>query len=404
MEKTQVGNREAWREYFAKLIELRKNSNRVLKVHEKLLETVNGVELSEVFSSEPLRKITLGGLMKETFSENGLGVFYQKLYGVSIDIGKLAASLKAGIDLGEASKGLYGKVEKAEFVKVAEKTSAILDEICLLVKGLFELPSSQAEDISLEDSYIGQGVAEAFLRGALEVSLNSNPQSFFVSTLNRISRKYMRLAYPWLEGEAFEFVKNTFGLSEMIKPEFPKDKEKLSEEYTVWGFEKGSLGSLILELISATWDLFELPDTQRYFGIQSERVIYSQRAVSAWENAVPRERKAREIASALASTEVEEYRLTPNNPLKIWEEHVSKKGYRSLHLRHSPSSGYAVIRGDRYTLQGIVVSLPRVSYQWDQGPILMPFSDFIDYISPALFLSLAFLEGSEWGAPVLEER
>jgi hypothetical protein len=79
----------------------------------------------------------------------------------------------------------------------------------------------------------------------------------------------MRLAYPWLEGEAFEFAKKTFGLSEIIEPEFP-DK-KASEDYTVWGFEKGSLGNLIIELVSTTWDLFELAEVQKYFGVQSER-------------------------------------------------------------------------------------------------------------------------------------
>ena len=39
MEETQLKDKEAWREYFAKLSELEKSCNRVLKVHEKLMET-----------------------------------------------------------------------------------------------------------------------------------------------------------------------------------------------------------------------------------------------------------------------------------------------------------------------------------------------------------------------------
>jgi hypothetical protein len=174
MEERKLQDEESWKEYFSKIAELQKSSNRVIKVHQKLEEAIVNVKLSDVFSSETLKKIMLGGLVKENFSENGLAPFYQKLYGVSFDPGELVARLKAGVDLEEASKGLYGKVEKPEFIKLTERVSGALDETLFVAKNSFELPSLGIEEADLHDPYIGQKAAEAFLRDSLEISLNSN--------------------------------------------------------------------------------------------------------------------------------------------------------------------------------------------------------------------------------------
>lgn len=393
---TELQQKETWREYFSRLSEIQRSCNKVLQAYETLERGVQGVELSEIFFSDSWKKVLLGGLSGESFSENALGLFYQRLYGVSFDLPQLVANLKSGLELEKASKGLYGKVERTRFINLAQSICDCLDDILQQAGRSFELPAPNAEGIDAEDPLMGRKAAEEFLQKLLPFSPNSSEESFFIFSLNNISRRYMLQAYPWLEGESFEFIRKVFEISPIIEPES-------LEEYAIWGFEEGSVGASVLELINTIWDLTEVPEVQEYFGLQSERERYRERAYQAWERALPKGREAKEIASLLNSSEIEtdEYLLSKKNPFKLWEEQKSTKGYLSFWYPHY--NGGHRVNGSHYTLKGVTVSLPSPWYAREKGDKLIPFSNFIDYLSPALYLNLGFINESEWGAPIPRE-
>jgi hypothetical protein len=186
----------------------------------------------------------LGGLREDgTFSENGLAVFYREIFGTGIDkADEFIGRLKAGMPLEVAAEGLMGVARQTPFLNAVDKVIGSLERVFSLLSGKgFTVEVKGAALERIKDPNEACEKVRDFLQACLLTSPNYNPQTFFITLLHRITRRYMKLAYPGLSDEGtFNYVKDLLGLSEIIVPETPD--ESMNEEYTVGGFKEESVG------------------------------------------------------------------------------------------------------------------------------------------------------------------
>jgi hypothetical protein len=78
----------------------------------------------------------------------------------------------------------------------------------------------------------------------------------------------------------------------------------------------------------------------------------------------------------------------------------TRAGYCYYYLKDSATRS---VNEAEYTLMAISIQMRQ-----DYGKLIhgkpIPFPAFIDYISPALFLNLGFIDRSSWGALILREE
>lgn len=427
VKELDVWNPKIWEDYFEKTRKIGEACRDILLIHEGLAKLIDRKPLDEVIASDSLRKIMLGGLQGSWFADNSMASFYHRLFGVSISaLQEFISRLKCGFSLQDAARDLQGRVERSPLIELVEKISTLSNRILQAAseKGLAEPPPPLAleekAELILNDPYIAQKALVKLLESSLVLSPNCNPLSFFLLSLHRISRAYLRFAYPEIiERGGIDFVRDNFGFSPVITPSLPS--RELEEDYTIWGFPGGSLGSQILELLGYLWDLTENEPLRKFFNLESERLKYIGKALAAWEEAVCKEEPAEEVVDVLANVSV------PPDFHEQW-------GPLRIHARAIHRFPRAARKGS-YTLEGVNArfetlvemkpapeeKLPPV-FQQEAPPYIprlesfigfgekeerlsrrgfIPFPMFIDYISPALFLSLGFLEKSSWGAPIL---
>ena len=366
---------DAWRKYFSEdLGNLYRSCGEVAAISEFLKDKVDNRLLSEVLNEESLSKVLLGGLKEDgTYDENGLAVFCNRFFGTWIDrFDEFIGRLKAGMSQQEAVEGLTGTCKSTAFLNALSKVSGSLEYIVrqLDAKNFVKIETSKidVEEIVKDPKAICEKVRE-FIQTCLSASPNYNPYTFFITSLYRITRKYLEFAYPRLKDEAtFNFIRELLGLSEIITPQAPN--ERIVREYTVWGFTKGSVGCEIVEnLVNSIWDLTELDIVQKYFNVKSERKIYLERAIKAWEKIAPRGKDWSDVIKFI-------YDVGSSN-------YSSKWGV--FRLDNPGSYPYMIdIRVHfNLTLSGIILG-------WGEHTVL--FTKFMDYISPQLFLNIGLVD------------
>jgi hypothetical protein len=384
-ENIRYWEEECWKKYFVDgLGQLYKTSSTIIAIKEYLTENLRR-PLHEILADDSLFKILLGGLKEDGhFSENGLAVFYNKFFGTGINkFDEFIGRLKAGVPLQAASLNLFGSIESTPFLNAVDKIISSLKTVANLIegKGLFKLKIEETTINRIDDP---KGICEKirdFLQACLNISPNYNPQTFFITSLYRITRRYMKLVYPKLSSEeTFSFVKDLLGLSEIIIPEIPDGNVK--NDYTLWGFDRGSVGyEITINLVNAIFDIMDLDFVQSFFDVKSERKKYFEKALNAWHKA-----------------------LQPG----IWSDVMKSlwsMGYGSssekwgIFRLDNPHSYPRLAAGGTFQLEGIYLKSPM------GVPILL--TRFLDYMSPQLFLNIGLVDKwydkVRWQAVVMSE-
>jgi hypothetical protein len=384
-ESIRYWEEECWKKYFVdSLGQLYKTSSTIIAVKEYLTENLRR-PLQEILADDSLFKILLGGLKEDGhLTENGLAVFYNRFFGTGINrFDEFIGRLKAGVSLQTASFNLSGSTEPTPFLNAVDRVIGSLKTISNLIegKGFLKLKIEETTINRIDDP---KGVCEKirdFLQACLNISPNYNPQTFFINSLYRITRRYMKLVYPKLSSEeTFSFVNELLGLSEIIVPEIPD--ENVRKEYTLWGFDKGSVGyEITVNLVNAIFDIMDLDPVQNFFNVKSERKEYLERALNAWHKA---------LQSNIWSDVMK----------NLWSMgYSSPSGKWGIFRLDNPHSYPRLATEGRCRLEGVNLKSP------SGGSILL--TRFLDFMSPQLFLNIGLVDKwyneIRWQAVVMSE-
>lgn len=351
---------EAWRsEYFGGKFKPFYLACREVTSIYRLLARAHQMPMIDALEDPLLKVALLGGLQPDgTIGKYGMARFCRELFGFKPeDWTGYVHLLKEGLSFEQAAEEFVCVTEETDFTKMLGEIHDLASSIVMKARGLGLIGATEEGKLNVEElranpELLAEKVRE-FLQKALELLANYNPYTFFLYTLWRVTGRFMNAAYlRTADPEVLRKLKEVFGLTEIFVPEA---SPSIAKEYTIYGFEPGSLGHAIVELNKKIWDLTSLKAIQEFFGLENERVKFAKRA-------------ARELKLQLgASVEF------PSGKVSDWEGGLWSSFPEFPEFGYRPYEWYSLSR----------LSLGRTGYS---------LTEFLDAIAPYLFLHFCTVE------------
>jgi len=170
-----------------------------------------------------------------------------------------------------ASKGFRNLDPRLSFYakKISELASNIIDKAETIYST--RLPAYEAREPS--DIYELIELGREFLEKAFNLTIGAEPRTFFIWSLRKITKIYLKEHYPKLKDqEVFNSIARILGLEVLLEP--PKmEPEELFEDYTLYGYpdfatelqvKQKTLGGLVCELNETIWELSRDDEIRSY--------------------------------------------------------------------------------------------------------------------------------------------
>jgi len=258
----------AWGKYFEEWRKLYDLAQRILAVHRRLSLDAQkrGRELEALLENYEYLKALLGGyrLDKCGFEEKALGAFYKDIFGFYVrDDGRLCALVKS-----------VGPEKAVAELGVNTSETDTIKAVTAIYVELLNVPSlTGAADETEFNAERGPELIREFLNTAMGLLPLYNKLSFFIQSLGcGVPRFYFEKAYPSLAANKKLLEKHGVVLETRYTPNVPD--EELKRGLAVVGLKEGSAGLHIYNAIQRIYDLFDLYELKKYFGIESQREKY----------------------------------------------------------------------------------------------------------------------------------
>ena len=272
-------SKEEWRKYIQQyVIPLWRDSWILKEYWEGLKNEFDGLPFDDVKKED--RPLLLGGIIQQennlSYAKNSLAMLYDFFFGLRL---KNIQSWILQSQTGEAITEINVEVVETEFINFVKEVFELLDyglSYQQLVTDYKE-PELNYEELKRNPNNV-KGVIKNFYQEILNISLNYNYGTFFLCSVNQITYKYMKTAYPRIDN-VLDFLINEFGLTELDWDNPIKPNTKTYRDYTIYCFpeynphNKGaSFGGAICKLNELIWKRFTTP---RYETSPNAEFIYA---------------------------------------------------------------------------------------------------------------------------------
>ena len=255
-------NKEEWERYITNsVIPLWKATWIIKEYSEELKVEFDNLPLSEV--EEEDRPLLSGGIRPssdEIYSRNSLAKFYLKFFGLRL---KDLQSWILQQQHGETLTEITVEVVETEFIKLVREIFNLLDyalQYQTLVSD-FKEPQLNYEELKKNPEKVKELIKE-FYQTLLNITLNHNYGTFFICSINQVSYKTMKTAYPRID-QVLEFLQNEFGLIELDWNNPINPETQTFKDYTIYCFPEynpkrqgKSFGGAIVKLNELLWSKF----------------------------------------------------------------------------------------------------------------------------------------------------
>jgi len=252
---------DEWKRYIESyVIPLWKYSWILKEYWEELRNEFDALPFDEIREED--RPLFLGGIIQrdEIYTRNSLAKFYAKFFGMKL---KDIQSWILQSQTGEALTEINVEVVETEFIKFVKEVFTLLDYGLLHQRLVtdFKEPELDYEELKKNPNKVKELIRN-FYQGILNISLNYNYGTFFLCSINQITCRYMKAAYPRID-KVLDFLINEFGLTELKWNNPIKPESKTFRDYTIYCFpeynpnNKGkSFGGAICTLNETIWRVF----------------------------------------------------------------------------------------------------------------------------------------------------
>jgi len=252
--------KDSWKHYIETNILILYNiSSMIIDYSDFLQSTFNGKNIEEI---EEIDKVKfLGGVdPKESalYKPNSLAKFYFIHFGISLSD---LRSYFTQESMNEHVIDLKIALTDSKFFKFVKEINLLLETILKHQPFIDNIskPKLPIEGNKLESDVI-QSLINDFYVELEKFSLSHNYATFFISSLNHVSFRFIKTAYPQII-ELFDYITDLLGLKELNWQENPmKPDTNIGKEYTIFSYPEFdiktngfSLGGKIKELQNYIW-------------------------------------------------------------------------------------------------------------------------------------------------------
>jgi len=255
-------SKEEWKKYITNLvIPLWENVWMINEYFEELKREFDNLHLDEI--KEEDKPLLLGGIRPisdEVYSRNSLAKFYLKFFGLGLkDLQSWILQQRYGETLTE----MVVEVVETEFIRFVKEIFRLLDyalQYQTLISD-FKEPQIDYEELKRNPEKVKELIKE-FYQALLNISLNHNYGTFFLCSINQLSYRYMKAAYPRID-QVLEFLQHEFGLMELNWNNPINPETQTFKDYTIYCFPEYNLkksgksfGGVICKLNEIIWKSF----------------------------------------------------------------------------------------------------------------------------------------------------
>jgi len=223
-------NKDAWKSYVENyVIPVWRNASILKEFFENLKSKFQNFSLGDV--SEKDLPLLLGGVVpgrEDIYKKNSLAKFYDRFFGLKL------SDLKPWLLGGEAT-GIQPKVivEETAFIRFVDEVLKWSNK-AVQCQALVEATEPKIDyDKLKENANELKELIKNFYQSVLNISVNYNYGTFFLWSIKQIPYRFMKEAYPRIDG-ILDFLQREFGLTRFKwKSPFPEGS-KLYEDYTIW--------------------------------------------------------------------------------------------------------------------------------------------------------------------------
>ncbi|KKM97096.1 hypothetical protein LCGC14_1171520 [marine sediment metagenome] len=265
-------NKEEWIAYINDIImPVMRVSSYLLSFNYYLKDFQTGTPISEVLKNDTLKEKLFGGL-----SENGeslhrsLAEFYNRFFGWALaDASNYLLHQSENINI-----NIYTTKRDTNFIYFLQEVQVFCQEIfdSAFEIGLIENPQfkldMKGENLFISDEALIKEISLLYELLAKFV-INYNEKTLFIWTLRQNTKRYLLFQYEKLrEPDCFDLIKTLMGLFPshiiLLEEKLSETSEKLQDKYTVWEL-KDQFGSKIIGLNDLIFDSFEEREIKKYF-------------------------------------------------------------------------------------------------------------------------------------------
>ncbi len=394
---------EAWKEYIQKyIVPIYENTKYLLEIKDELSKYVRETLGAVNQTNKNLMPFFVGGIDENgNYKENSLARLIYLMFGIYVEPKEFANTIK---ELGEDGLGeikIKSKIEEEdEFIKFMEITfrEERLKEGWAFIKFLekmnkysldiieklkIEVQTSIKVDDIIQNPDKILNILKELYKACVSFSASCNYYTFFIVSSYGIHWRYLVSAYPKLN-EHFEEIKEFLGFYPMFVPNV--NSEALKKDYTIWSYEKGSIGDNLFNIQIDLWHFFEKYEVYEVFKYIVEKP----------ENL---KEKYKELVKKSIGDEFEEITIE-NVKINLKDVYllIIDETYIVKWPRKEIVDGYYRAKND-YIHDKIVYRTFRYNYErpyedeLSKSKILL--FDFLNKVAPLLFLKLAVLLPNE---------
>lgn len=255
-------NKDEWKKYIENyVVPLWRDAWLLKEYFEEIRGEFDNLPFSEIIEEE--KPLLLGGIVPNRdgiYTRNSLAKFYAKLLGLKLkDIQSWILQSKAG----EALTEINVEVVETEFIKFVKNVFALLDYGLQYQTSITDFKEPELNYVELKKNPNRlKEIIKNFYQGILNIALNYNYGTFFLCSINQMTYKYMKEAYPRINN-CLDFLMREFGLTEFNWNNPIKPDSKTFKEYTIYCFpeynpnNKGkSFGGSVCVLNETIWKSF----------------------------------------------------------------------------------------------------------------------------------------------------
>ena len=249
-------SKKEWVKYIeTNVIPLWKDILKLLRFHENLIEEFEGKKFSEILEGD--YQLFLGGVDNNgDYTSDSLANFYDTFLGLSINTMAWIKQEEVGRKITEIDIS----ISDTDFIRFLTDIKIFLD-VALKNQNLVKYERDELSYNDLKEN--PEKLKVLFLEfydKLLYISINYNNKTFFICSINQITRHFIKSAYPKFN---YSFLNRELGLSEMRWNNLIGD-EKLSEYYKIYCFPEynpiktgESFGGSIVRLNEKIWNFFD---------------------------------------------------------------------------------------------------------------------------------------------------
>jgi len=361
-------------------------SIKLISIGDWIIKNVKDRDLGELLSDPSILKMLFGGLHKpeDIYNVKTLACWYSSLYGLDLNYREVFNRLELGLTMGEACTGITTSVRTEVFnifprraiIPLLRRILSLFEELAkesigkkLSIKKWRRIRNETIEDVKAKPEIIVDLMSE-LLKSIYNISPLRNEKSFFIVSTHTIPYFYMVNAYREIEDKnVLKTLRKVLGLEVLFTPEI--SSETLRDDYTIFGYSKGSPGYIILRIISEalkvlSMEISETPLTE-IFETPDDRLKYLEQALRKLKATQHHHEALKDIIEAL---EYVGSRLGLDSTIG------------SLEL-YTPPTLKAVALEGKLTIKGVTLTV-HSNGRYTNINLLK----FIDFIAPQLFLGI----------------